>query len=910
MPSTRKPESLAMAQPEILAPIAEQELVDLCRKIRSQGGDWMDPIRADQKEASQQMEATHKSGQALLSCMDYCKAVEKLIRVLFRLALDDAPEAEGKIALVAMGGFGRGELSPGSDVDFRFFVHPSNPLAAKELASTVVQTLWSVPFYLGQGFDTVRGTLKQITDGKFNIFTSSLESRFIVGEPKIYEEFNSKLQKMIMKRKSKFVDAIVENRNNRLERYGTTLHLKEPDVKEAAGGLRDYHNARWLLCLIRGIPVASRLEIHELLTRDDAESLKKGIYFLTRVRNEIHFQTHSSRNQLTLDLQKTLAVAFGYEDDGISLGVERFMQDYYRQAKSLHRVSEMLIEQCLYGGAPRRGPRSLVLGRRHPGYVEKFGRLFLYTNTIRDMQESPSNVMDFFSAVAERNLPASEQARKELRELAKSWDSSSAQNAEVSSSFRFMSGLRSGFSRALGEMHSTGFLSKILPEFEGLDCFSQFDPYHHYTADEHTFRVIRNMEKLGQDKKKENTAYKEILEGVELRRALNLGLLFHDMAKWKKGNHSIVGAEMAWTALSRLGLPEDEIRVVAWLVKNHLVMANIFQRRDLTDSRVIYRLAAMVGDQEILALLTLLTYADIKAVGPGVWNSTMANLLMDLHRRTEVALESRVRFAEVYMGASEKLKQKVLDIHEGKNWEGPIREQFDKMPDRYFATNSPEQIAEHVSLLVDIGDQKFNMSWLLESQSVRLTLATLDGPRLLSQMAGCLAAHAIKVVHADIFVRSDGVVINTFRLNTTGMAADSVERAMEGFQEDVSKVLLEQGDVAEILDKHERSHMPSLKKKLRIETQIHFDNESSDQFTVIDLQAQDFVGLLYMVSATLSDLSLDIVFARITTQADRAVDAFYVREQSGGKLSPERQNVVNDALVRQIEERQTAMETV
>lgn len=904
------PETSAIDDEGILAPLAEQVLIGVCRKIRSQGGDWMDPIREAQKEASRQMEATHKSGQALLSCMNYCKAVEKLIRVIFQLALDDTPDARGKIALVAMGGFGRGELSPGSDVDFRFFVHPSVPLAAKELASTVVQTLWSVPFYLGQGFDTVRGTLKQITGGQFNIFTSSLESRFIVGEPKIYEEFNGKLQKIIKKRKSRFVDAIVENRNNRLERYGTTPQLKEPDVKEAAGGLRDYHNARWLLCLIRGIPVASRLEIHELLTKDDAESLKTGIHFLTKVRNEIHFQTHSSRNHLTLDLQKSLAVAFGYEDDGISLGVEKFMQDYYRQAKSLHRVSEMLIEQCLYGGAPRRGPRSLVLGRRHPGYVEKFGRLFLYTKSIRDMQESPSNVMDFFSAVAERNLPASEQARKELRELAKSWDSASAQNAEVSESFRFIAGLKSGFSRALSEMHSTGFLSKILPEFEGLDCFSQFDPYHHYTADEHTFRVIRNLEKLGQDQKEENADYSEVLKGVELRRALNLGLLFHDMAKWKKGNHSLVGAEMAWTALTRLGLPEDEIRVVAWLVKNHLVMANIFQRRDLTDSRVIYRLAAMVGDQEVLALLTLLTYADIKAVGPGVWNSTMANLLIDLYRRTAVALESRVRFAEVYMGGSEKLKQKVLDIHKDKNLDQQIGQQFDKMPDRYFATNGPEQIAEHVTLLADIGDEKFKMSWLMESQSVRLTLATLDGPRLLSQMAGCLAAHAIKVVHAELFVRSDGVVINTFRLDSAGMAADSVERAMEGFKRDISKVLVEQVDVAQILGNRESSHLPSLKKKLRIETQIRFDNESSEQFTVIDLQAQDFVGLLYMVSSTLSDLSLDIAFARITTQADRAVDAFYVMEQSGGKLSPERQESVNDALVSGIEERQIAMETV
>jgi [protein-PII] uridylyltransferase len=714
--------------------------------------------------------------------------------------------------------------------------------------------------------------------------TSMLEARLIAGDRKLFARFGRVLRENVYRRDfEEFLAMTLSERDQRYRKHGASPYVGEPNIKESAGGLRDVHMAMWLGASKFGARTLRELCDRRLITAREQALADAALTFLWRVRNELHFFSGHKNDALTRDLQPRIAKNLGYENDETSLGVERFMRDYYLHARVIHRVSRRLIARCQetlsrHGSAERRQRQQALAD----GLVFFDGRLHLADRDPASLRAEPARLMKVFWHLHRLGCELSlelERAVEESLELV------------VDDDFRASPAVRDIFldicrawgrvAVTLSEMHELGVLGRYLPEFGALTCLVQYDVYHKFSADQHSLLAVQHLEAVAPGQSAESAGAAQVFSEVEKPELLMLGMLLHDIGKAKGHGHVAKGVPLVRTLTARMKLPPEDGALVEFLVAHHLTMSHIAQRRDIDDPKTIADFAATVEDPQRLRMLYLLTYADMRAVGPGVLTGWQAVILHELYARTlarltggRAARPNRTQLAErLHAAVRQELPLQAVKAH------------LAMVSDRYLASTGVQRMAEHLRLLQRLEEapvvtELFHHPDLGSSD---LVVVTRDVPGLFSLIAGTLAATGTNIISAQIHTRADGVAIDTFQVNDPVGEAITSAAHWRRTVDALHAVLTGEQSVDVLLARRRDGGRP-VAAPVGVAPKVAVDNELSDIATVIEVKCPDRLGLLHLITRTLSGLGLDIVSARIATEIDQAFDTFYVQDRQGRKL--------------------------
>jgi [protein-PII] uridylyltransferase len=834
------------------------------------------------------------SGQE--SVREHARLIDEMIQALTRLISADLVRAGVKpapVVVVALGGYGRGELHPSSDIDLMVVYDGEMSPYVQQITQELLYTLWDLGFQLGHSLRSLDDCVAMAgTD--FPSRTSMQEARFLAGEKRLYLKFRRVLRDNVFRQDfDQFLGTALAERDQRYRRWGASPYVGEPNVKESAGGLRDVHTAMWLSAAKFGARTLRELADKGLITAREQDAADAALTFLWRVRNELHFFSGHKNDVLTRDLQPRIAENLGYRDDEQSLGVEHFMRDYYLHARAIHRVSRRLIARCQEtlsrrGSAERRDRQQALAD----GLVFFDGRLHLAGRDGDGLRRDPARLMRVFWHMHRLGCDLSLGLERVIEESLDVVGEEFQRSAVVRDLFLDICRQWGRVALTLSEMHELNVLGRYLPEFGALTCLVQYDAYHKFSADQHSLLAVEHLEALAPGQSAESEGAALVFNEVEKPELLMLGMLLHDIGKAKGHGHVAKGIPLIRTLTSRLGLDPADASVVEFLVAHHLTMSHIAQRRDIDDPRTVSDFAATVEDAQRLRMLYLLTYADMRAVGPGVLTGWQAVILHELYARTLARVTggqiARPNRAQVAQRLHAVVKDDAVTLQ-------TVKAHLAMASDRYVATSGVQRMAEHLRLVqrlegAPVATELFHHPDLGSSD---LVVVTRDVPGLFALIAGTLAAHGINIISAQIHTREDGVAIDTFQVNDpTGETVTSAAhwgRALDALR----SVIAGDQSVEQLLERRRqsgrRAQRPDGPPKITV------DNSLSDDYTVVEVKSPDRVGLLYLITRTLSSLGLDIASARIATEIDQAFDSFYVHDDKGGKLerSEDRERVAH-----------------
>ncbi len=673
---------------------------------------------------------------------------------------------------------------------------------------------------------------------------------------------------------------------DRLNKHGGTVYVLEPNLKEGMGGLRDIHTALWVAKVLYGIDRIDELEELGLVDRRDLRLLKTSLNFLQRVRCELHFTANAARDVLSMERQPYLAMRFGFEDRSGIPAVERFMQRYYTHAGQVHQITENIIRRCLE--KERRTPRILMRLKEKDlglGFFSREGFIYSRKPPVEFFREDPGCLMDLFKIYQDTNLELSPEMAVAVKRSVKLVDDNFRSDERIRGMFFSILDEGKKLYETLLLMNELRFLGSYIPEFAGIHCKMQHDYYHTYTVDEHSIRAIREIVELPMSRetglKIYRTVYEEIMNNRQL---LLLVILLHDVGKGAGSGHSEKGAKMGAAAAARLGFPADDIETIDFLIRNHLVMAHVAQRRDLHEEKTI---------KEFASLMVLLTMADLRAVGPGVWNEWKGSLITELFVETNRVLETGgLKWGDV-LDRIERTRKRVEENIGDKLPIKDIRDELDRLTERAYLVFRPRKLSRLIEMHLEMGEQVVVSAWHQPRGGgyTEFYVVADDHPGLFSRIAGVLAANNVNILGAQILTRTDGIVFDILQVTDSVMQpiTDSVKFRL--VSRELEKVL--KGDLTvEDLIHTRKPSMPLARKKavvveVEAPTRIDIDNEVSDNYTVVDIYTKDRIGLLYSITSTLSSLGLSIHTAKVSTKVDQAADVFYLTDLEGNKIDDE-----------------------
>jgi [protein-PII] uridylyltransferase len=761
-------------------------------------------------------------------------------------------EAEGRpgVALVALGGYGRRELAPFSDVDL-LILHATDddPDALQGLAERLLYPLWDAGLAVGHGVRTEGGSLT-LAAQRLDALTSMLDGRLVAGEVARWDRLHGRVLSSITERPREFADQLRANAAERRDRFGDVSSLLEPDVKEGAGGLRDLHALGWLAAAV-GPPQADQLKAAGPIRRAEREAVEAAEEFLVRVRSALHLETGRRTDRLYLEQQPSIARAMGFEDEPGLPAVDGLMRALFEHARQVEHVSRAVFDRLLRGESPG-----------------------------VDVDATPQAVMGAFATVAGEHgvMAPSTLDRIEQIEL--------SQQVEWSDGVReaFLDLLRAGTEggRALEALDRAGLLTQFLPEWEPVRCRPQRDPYHRHSVDVHLLHTLEGMSALldgsgGED----DPMAVQAAASIDDRDAVLLAALLHDIGKTGDGSHVPAGVTAARSALDRIGLPGPSRDLTLFLVSEHLLLSDTATRRDLQDDDLVVDVAARVGDPERLAALYLLTVADAQATGPLAWTPWRAALVRELVAKVQRVLER----GEVGPRTAERLEERSGRVRELLSREDPaaVDRFLRSVPRGYLLAISPEQIASQFALLrAPVGAREVRtMSGAgTKRGTYALTVVAADRPGLLSLIAGALSLAGLSIMSAQVFTTEDGLAIDVFEVEGAFEAQIGEERWRE-FRTTLRRAI--EGRLSlEYRVEQKRAHYATPPAEVPVEVRVH--NDASDFFTVIEVGAPDRIGLLFDITRTFAELHLDVHLAKVATYGRRVVDAFYVRDTLGRKV--------------------------
>jgi [protein-PII] uridylyltransferase len=789
-------------------------------------------------------------------------------------------EAE-RIAIVATGGYGRGVMAPSSDTDLLFLrAYKASP-HTESVIEYMLYAMWDMGLKVGHAFRTPNDCVKLAAED-VTIKTSMLDARFICGDEVLATDMFELFQKEAVKGKdAQFIADKLAERDARHARHGDARYVVEPNLKEGKGGLRDLQTLYWITKHMYGGVTLEDVMRNGPFTEHEYAVFIRAAKFLWTVRCHLHFVTGRPEERLGFDLQPEIASRMGYRDRGEQQGVERFMKRYFLIAKDVGGLTRILAAKLeadhkkkpegLRRFLPVRAPQALP----DEGFTLDNGRINVASEDV--METDPLNMLRLFTIARRegkdvhpaaltaltRNLRGINEAVRELPE---------ARRLVLES---IMGGDRPG--QVLRWMNESGLLGRIMPEFGGIVAQTQFNMYHHYTVDEHTIRAVEYISEMEHGRGEKVALAADLFPLLENRRALYLAMLLHDTGKGK-GDQQIEGSKTSYRACQRLGIPEAESELVAWLVGHHLEMSETAQKRDISDPRTVAKFAELVGSLERLRLLYILTVADIKAVGPAVWNAWKGQLLADLYNNTAAALrggrtdEAGVS-AELEARAERRRKALVDQI-------GSVPTIMLEMETAYWTGFDPDDLAWQASVLTD-NDDTVAHRYLADGGAVAIIVSGADRTGLFADLAGTLARLGANVVSAQVFTSKSGRIVDIFMLQDNNKAAFAAGDAprMERLEAAIRAALAGHPITGEVKTRAGRREAAFL-----VQPSVQIRDDISAEYTVIDVAGRDRPGLLHEVADVLADMKLSIHSAHVGSYGERVFDAFYVQNAQGQKL--------------------------
>jgi len=891
------------------------------------------------RSETEALRARHTAGASGLQVtQDRADVIDELLRHLFDHAMGSYARKHGTapapVALVAVGGYGRRELSPWSDVDVMFlFPTKTKPAEAKplqeHLTDEILYILWDCGLKVGHSTRTIDDTFHEARR-EIRSKTALLEARLIAGSEKLYDTFAQAYRSYYISENPKgYIAARLDDQASRRVKYGNTVFNQEPDIKNGVGGLRDYQNAGWMARVKLDLTDIEELAAHNYVRAEDLAAFRRAYDFLLRVRNDLHFISARATDVLSLDLQPRIAANLGYDEAAMLPRVEHFMQDYYRAAKTIFRVSR-LVEDRL----------ALSIGRNGAGGTRSFREVLLASRFQRTKRldgfilrgrelapekpgiftEDPVRLLRVFrhcqTLEAEPDFHLAELIRSSLPLLTP--QVMHAPDAAVC--FRAIMSEAGAVHPVLEKMHELGVLGAFIPEFDALTCLVQHEFYHRYTADVHTLGAIRELDRIYAGAEPITFKYREALHETADPSLLYLTLLLHDIGKAESiQGHAESGVRLAGPILERLGISPEGRELIVFLIKNHLAMARFWQKRDVDDPATATAFAELVGSADHLRHLYVHTFCDARATAADLWNSYKDTLHTTLYRATSARLEHG---AALDASLKEKKTMTQRDLI-AKSIPGisadEINAHFGLLPDRYFVHTNQEEISLHIRMVnrllasIAMADSVGSLRPVIEWQDdlnrslTVVHVVTWDRAGLFYKLAGALSVAGLSILGAKVISRTDHIAIDTFYVAEPGRGPVQSASAQEKFARTIDEALVANRDLLPDITAQAKkiaatrylnaSNGETLQSAFPPTVEVY--HELSMGRTIVEIQGRDQIGLLYRLAKVISDHGFDITFARIGTERGVAIDTFHIEGANGEPVSdPNRLPALRDALTK------------
>jgi [protein-PII] uridylyltransferase len=817
---------------------------------------------------------------------------DRLVAALFRHA--DAehgrkmPRFHGGLTVIARGGYGRGELNPCSDIDLLFLNSWKPGPYCEIVAEIILHALWDAGLTVGHAVRNLR-ECQAMASVDFKEKTALLDTRFIAGDETLYADFRSMLASQVINRgQQKFFRAKLEESRARHARYGDSVYLLEPQIKEGEGGLRDLHTAMWVAKVKYKVTALDELAQRAIVSSAELNEVLAAREFLWRVRNSLHYLSGRHLDQLTFEYQDRVAPLLGFQAvDGFSPS-QALMRQYYVHANTIHMFAESFIARVIDETRP-----AAVYGRSFSRQIRPgvfIQRDLLTVGTADFFRHNPLNLVTIFADCQRHQVDLAGSTYQLVRDSLSSIDDAARSDPRIGKAFYGILESKTRVAQTLELMHRAGVLGALIPEFGRLYARPLQDLYHIYTVDRHSLTAVRELEELRTGRHREQAPLlTDVARDLQCPAAVYLALLLHDIGKGRGSRHHERSAELAEAIARRIGLDREKTELVVFLVHNHLLMSHIVLKRDLQDRRTVAEFARTVGAIERLKALYVLTYADMRAVAPNVYNNWRDALLGELYMRTLHELEHRDSEAVHPQRATAVAKQAAREQLAG-NDPAAIERFLERMPERYFLGVGEHDIPLHFELLNALGESalKCHHKHFSDLQFTEFSVVSRDQPGLFSKIAGVLTANNLNILSARIITTRDGIALDVFRVSHLEGGAPLAldEERWNRVENNLLDVLADRLNVeALVAHAHRRPVWQQKKHAPRFPTEVTVDNRASESLTVIDVFTQDRLGLLFTITHLLYKLGLDIHLARISTYADRALDVFYVSDQAGKKLA-------------------------
>jgi [protein-PII] uridylyltransferase len=842
-----------------------------------------------------------------------CRMQDEIIRILFEftrkhLYPSQNPSEAERMAIVATGGYGRGLMAPGSDIDLLFLLPYKQTAWGESVAEAILYCLWDTGLKVGHATRSVDECIRQ-SKADMTIRTAILEARFLLGDHALFDEMVTRFDNEVVRNTAaEFVAAKLAEREDRHRRAGQSRYLVEPNVKDGKGGLRDLHTLFWIAKYVYRVREPDELIDKGVFDKQEYQLFLRCEDLLWSVRCHLHFVTGRAEERLSFDIQREIAQRLGYTEHPGQQDVERFMKHYFLIAKDVGDLTAILCAELEDSHAKSVPVLSRVMQRLRPvkrkeipgtkDFISENNRILCARANVFD--RDPINLIRVFHLAQKHNLAFHPDAMRAITRSLKLIDADLRDDTEANELFLEILTSKNDPETVLRRMNEAGVLGRFVPSFGKIVAMMQFNMYHHYTVDEHLLRCIGVLTEIERGGSNDTPLANELMHKIQddNRTVLYVTLFLHDIAKGRPEDHSTAGARLARRLCPRFGLSSTQTETVAWLIEHHLVMSSVAQSRDLSDRKTIENFAAVVQSAEQLKLLTILTTADIKAVGPGVWNGWKAQLIRTLYYETEPVLTGG--FSEV--NRAQRVAMAQTEFREAmKDWPA------DKL-EAYIAKQYPAYW-----LKVDLAHKIEHARFVRATEEAAKTLATMTGfdtdravteltvlapdhPWLLSIIAGACAMAGANIVDAQIYTTTDGRALDTISLSREFEHDEDEQRRASRIADSIEKALRGELRLPELVSK--KAGPKGRIKAFAIEPSVTINNQWSHRYTMVEVTGLDRTGLLYELTATLSKLNLNIASAHVATFGERVVDVFYVTDLMGAQItSPTRQAAIKRALI-------------
>ncbi|MBC7282855.1 [protein-PII] uridylyltransferase [Hoeflea sp.] len=809
------------------------------------------------------------------------------------------PSMSERLTVTAVGGYGRGTLAPGSDIDLLFVLPYKNTPWTEQIVEWILYILWDMGLKVGHATRNVEECIR-LSRSDMTIRTAILEARFLCGELALFNNLGDRFDTEVVEDTGpEFISSKLAERDERHRKAGDTRYLVEPNVKEGKGGLRDLNTLFWIAKYFYHIRDTQELVGLGVLSRREFNLFVKAEDFLWAVRCHMHFLTGKAEERLSFDIQRDIASGLGYQDHPGLSAVERFMKHYFLVAKDVGDLTRIFCAGLEDQQAKQAPGLTGVISRfanrprKIPGtleFIEDKGRITLVDADV--FKRDPVNIIRMFHLADIRGLEFHPDALKRVTRSLRLINAELRDNEEANRLFLSILTSKRQPAIILRRMNEAGVLGRFIPEFGKIVAMMQFNMYHHYTVDEHLIRTVSVLSGIDKGEEgREHPLASKIMPSIEEREALYVAVFLHDIAKGRPEDHSIAGARAARKLCPRLGLSPKQTELVAWLVEDHLTMSMVAQTRDLNDRKTITDFAEKVRTLERLKMLLVLSVCDIRAVGPGVWNGWKGQLLRTLYYETELMLSGG--FSEVSRKERTAHAREAL-AHALAGWSEKDRKAYVKLHyEPYLLAVPIEEQVRHAEFIREADKAKKQLATMVRTHAfhaiTEITLLSPDHPRLLSIVTGACAAAGANIADAQVFTTSDGRALDTILINRE--LPDDADELRRGASigRMIEDVLAGKAHIPEVIARKSRGKRKS--RPFIVRPQVNISNTLSNKFTVIEIECLDRTGLLSEVASVLSDLSLDIASAHITTFGEKVVDTFYVRDLVGMKITNENRKI-------------------